>query len=217
MIRWLASAIPVYPRRAVRVARLIRRVIWSSGSMKSSVVSIPIGAVAVLLILSIATTGVFASGSNSKWASEIVWGSGVQWQMIAPPGQGSAIPTEPLYVVAPQTSTPQSPADNNHLPGVAHDHVVAPPPRNSGAYNANWHVYVVLCTQSGISAGACIPDMVTFPGPGGPGTGPTLPLAISINGAALTSDAPIQSGVASGQAMLFDSGINFICLIVPLN
>jgi hypothetical protein len=185
--------------------------------MKKPLFSVSTVAIATILVLSLATTSAFASGSNSKWAAEIVWGDNVQWQMIAPPGHGSANPAEPLYIVAPQTSTPQSPANNDHLPGVAHDHVVAPPPHNSGDYNANWHVFVVLCTSSGITAGTCSPDWVAFPGPGGPGTGPTLPLAISINGAPLTSDAAIDAGVTGGQATLSDSGIYFICLIVPLH
>jgi hypothetical protein len=159
--------------------------------------------IAVSLVLSFAPSTVFANSSNSKWASEIVWGNNVEWQMVAPPGHGSAVPAEPLYVVAPQTNNPQSPANNDHLPGVAHDHVLAPPPHNRGGFNANWEVYLVLCVSISCTA-------VNEPGLGG------APLALSYNGAPLTNDAAIQAGVASGALVLLDSGIHFICAVAPI-
>lgn len=182
--------------------------------MKKTIASLSILAI---LLLTLPATNVLASGSSSKWAAELVWGNNMEWQMLAPPGHGSAKPAEPLYIVAPQTSTPQSPTNNDHLPGVAHDHVVSVPPHNSGEYNANWRVFVALCTPTAISAGTCTPDWETFPGPGGPGTGPTLPLAQAVNGGSLTSDAAIDAAVNGGQIALVDAGITFICLIVPLH
>jgi hypothetical protein len=181
---------------------------------KYSIRSIAIPTVALFLIV-LMLGGIHANAnmSSSPWAAEVMWGNGTLWQMMAPPGQGSNNPAEPLYIVAPQTSTPQAPADNNHLPGVAHDHVISVPPGNRGTYNANWHVYVVLCTSAAITAGTCMPDWETFPGPNGPGTGPTLPLAQSIYGQSITSDSVILSGLSSGAVVLHDAGINFVCVV----
>jgi hypothetical protein len=162
--------------------------------------------IAVSLVLSFAPSTVFANSSNSKWASEIMWGNNVEWQMVAPPGHGSAVPAEPLYIVAPQTSNPQSPANNDHLPGVAHDHVLAPPPHNKGGFNANWEVYVVLCVSSACTA-VIEPAGSALAG---------APLALTYNGAPLTNDGAIQAGVASGALVLVDSGIHFICAVAPI-
>ncbi len=154
--------------------------------------------------------------ATSPFNAEIVWGNNQLWQMVTPPGHGSAKPAQELYIVAPQTSTPQSPANNDHIPGVAHDHVLAPPPANKGEYNPNWEVYLVLCTQSAISHGTCTPVMSTFPGPGGPGTGPTLPLAYQVNGQPLTSDSAILSAENAGLVTAHDTGIEFLCIVHPL-
>ncbi len=171
--------------------------------------------IGIALLLSFAPALAYAS---SPYKAEIVWGNNVQWQMLVPPGQGTDSPKalEPLYIVAPQTSIPQSPADNDHIPGVAHDHVLAPPPQNGGTYNPNWEVYLVLCTEPAIAAGTCTPDFVAFPGPGGPGTGPTLPLAYHVNGQQITSDATIDAAVASGLVVLHDTGTTLLCLVQPL-
>ncbi len=167
------------------------------------------------LLLSLTPLAAFAS---SPYSAELVWGNNVEWQMYAPPGHGTDNPAalEPLYIVAPQTGTPQSSADNNHIPGVAHDHVLDPPPQNGGSYNPNWEVYVVLCTKPAIEAGTCSPVWSTFPGPEGPGTGPTLPLAYHVNGQPLESDTAVQSALASGLVVLHDTGTSFICLVKPL-
>jgi hypothetical protein len=181
---------------------------------KHSARSIFVSTLALLaILLMLGAIHANANMSSSPWAAEKMWGDGTLWQMMAPLGQGSNIPAEPLYIVAPQTSTPQAPADNDHLPGVAHDHVISVPPGNRGAYNANWNVYVVLCTPDAIMAGTCVPDWETFPGPSGPGTGPTLPLAQSINGQSITSDSVILSGIGSGEVVLHDTGINFVCVV----
>jgi hypothetical protein len=181
---------------------------------KHSTRSIAVSTLALLaILLMLGAIHANADMSSSPWAAEVMWGDGTSWQMMAVPGAGSNIPAEPLYIVAPQTSTPQAPADNNHLPGVAHDHVISVPPDNHGTYNANWHVYVVLCTHSAILAGTCVPDWETFPGPAGPGTGPTLPLAQLIGGQSIASDSVILSGLGSSEVVLHDTGINFVCLV----
>jgi hypothetical protein len=179
--------------------------------MKKTAISV-IGIALLLAVLPMATV------ASSPYNAEIVWGNNVEWQMLAPPGPGTSNSwaIEPLYIVAPQTANPQSTADNNHIPGVAHDHVLAPPPGNGGTYNPNWEVYLVLCTPPAIVAGTCNPVFSTFPGPGGPGTGPTLPLAYHVNGQPLTSDAAIDSALASGLVVLHDTGIHFICIVQAL-
>jgi len=144
--------------------------------------------------------------ATSPWNAELVWGNDTVWQMVAPPGQGthSNTPLEPLYIVAPQTATPQSPANNDHLPGVAHDHTLAPAPHNKGDYNPNWEVYVVVCVTG--CTGVVQPAGSALPG---------VNLAQTNNGAQLTNDAAIQAGVASGNLALIDSGIHFICIVQP--
>ena len=159
------------------------------------------GIAALLLTIAPATT--FAT---SPYVSEIVWGNNISWQMYTPPGHGTGNPSalEPLYIVAPQTGTPQSPSSNDHIPGVAHDHVLAPPPANKGDYNPNWEVYLVGC------ASGCTSVIVDLTSVGGPSS---FPLALSYNGAPLTSDAAIGAGVASHSLFLVDTGIHFICLV----
>ncbi len=169
--------------------------------MKIAVLSL----IGIALLLSIAPAATFAT---SPYTSEIVWGNNVEWQMVAPPGLGTshAATLEPLYVVAPQTSTPQSPADNDHLPGIAHDHVLAPPPANKGGYNPNWEVYIVMCLNhcTGVSlAGTFLSGL--------PGT-----LVQTYNGQELTNNAIIQAGIANGDLLAIDSGIHFICIVQPL-
>lgn len=167
---------------------------------------------ASLLILVPATA--HADMTSSPWAAEQMWGNNTLWQMMAPPANVanvSSVPPEELYIVAPQTSDPQSPPTNDHIPGVAHDHVITVPPHNHWTFNAIWHVYVVLCTPAAIAASVCTPTFEAFPGPGGPGTGPTLPLAEMVNGQPLESNAAIQSALQTGAVHLIDTGTVFVC------
>ncbi len=172
--------------------------------MKTAVLSL----IGIALLLSIAPTAIFAT---SPWTAEIVWANNMQWQMLAPPGHGTgnSWAVEPLYIVAPQTSTPQSPTDNDHIPGVAHDHVVAPPPKNQGGYDPNWEVLLVGCASS-----SCTSVIVDLSAVGGPSQ---FPLALSYNGQPLTNDGTIESGIANGALFTVDTGIHFICILVPLN
>lgn len=173
--------------------------------MKTAVLSL----IGIALLLSIAPATTFAT---SPWTSELVWGNGTVYQMLAPPGHGSQNTgnLEPLYIVAPQTSTPQSPANNDHLPGVAHDHVLDPQSAGHSNYNPNWEVYLVGCAPE---SGACTFVMVDLTAVGGPSS---FPLALSFNGHALTSDSAIEAGVAAHALFEVDSGIHFICIVVAV-
>lgn len=169
-----------------------------------------VSTIGLLLILCLPSLTVAASSSNSKWAADLMWGNNTLWQMLAPPGQGTAAsgrsnnPAENLYFVAPQTATPQTPANNNKLPGIAFDHVISIPPHNQGAYNGNWHVYIVACASS-----ACTGPIVTLP------NGHTITFAQSVNGVHIESDAVINAGLSSGALHLLDTGVVFVCPVSP--
>ena len=56
---------------------------------------------------------------------------------------------QPFYVLAPQTGTAQG-----QTPGFFHDHVIATAP-SEGGFTPFLHGYFVVCSQEGISTGAC--------------------------------------------------------------
>ncbi len=94
-------------------------------------IAILLASIAILLVL--VAIPVSADMTSGPWAAEQMWCNGTLWQMIAPPADVANANThaqEALYVVAPQTSTPQASAANDHLPGVAHDHVISCPDGN---------------------------------------------------------------------------------------
>ena len=163
----------------------------------------------ILLVTASVPLAVYANMSNSPWAAELMWGNNVEWQMIAPPasvGNAANQAQEPLYVIAPQDlSNPQATANNDHLPGVAHDHVISVPPGNQGTFSAVWHVYVVGCKPAAILAGFCTPYPETFP------NGKVVPLARFINGGNIESESVIDSALANGYIFLIDTGIVFLC------
>ncbi len=152
---------------------------------------------------------VSADMSNSPWAAEQMWGNGTLWQMMAPPanvGNAASQSQEPLYIIAPQDlGNPQAPASNDHLPGVAHDHVISVPPNNHGTYSAVRHVYVVGCKPTAITSGNCTPYPETFP------NGHVVPLARFIDGSNIKSDSVINSALANGYIFLIDTGVVFLC------
>ena len=160
-------------------------------------------------ILLLVPATVSAEMSSSPWAAEMMWGNGTLWQMMAPPGgvaNASQGAQEPLYIIAPQDlSNPQAPANNDHLPGVAHDHVISVPPGNHGRYSAVWHVYVVGCTSPAVLAGICTSYSETFP------NGHVVPLARLINGGNIESESVIDSALANGYIFLIDTGVVFLC------
>ena len=142
-------------------------------------------------------------------ARELLWANGAQFTFTAPiqplwVANDNANP--PLYVLAPQTSTPQGINPFNH------DHVVNDiPSQNHGDYNVRVHGFFVFCSAEGISSGACVPTMTLFPGQG------LVPLAKTVNGQMLTSVAPIDSAASSGLLVLVDTGAVIVITINPSN
>ena len=94
---------------------------------------------------------------------EKVWVDGDQFKMTFV--DLNPTPSNPsdvnFYVLAPQTGTPQG-----SVP-FFHDHVTAntrPHDENHGDLNVNYHGVFVACSAQGISSGACVPTMTSFPG-----------------------------------------------------
>jgi len=117
------------------------------------------------------TNSVTAIRHVSCW--EYVWFDGVHVRMTFPQA-GDPMPTvpnaktQPFYVVAPQTDTPQG-----DVPAFVHDHTIATAP-GSGAWTPFMHGYYVICSPEGISTGACEYSLRTIPGGG------SIPLAVSV-------------------------------------
>jgi hypothetical protein len=101
--------------------------------------------------------------------------------------------TQPFYVVAPQTDTPQG-----DVPGFVHDHTIAAAPGSPG-WTPLLHGYYVICSQEGISSGACEYSLRTIPGG-------SIPLALSVNGQPLTTAATIEAGIDAGLLVAVDTG-----------
>jgi len=129
---------------------------------------------------------------------ETVWVNDTQvhmtfWARNTPfPGAVPADKMEALYVLAPQTDTPQ---------GIwpLHDHVVGALPGQTG-FSVILHGYFVMCSAAGLTSGDCVPTMTPIPGFG------TVPFAKSVDGDALTSSAAIESAAQAGFVDLFDTG-----------
>jgi hypothetical protein len=141
---------------------------------------------------------------------ELVWVNGVQVRMVFPqagqpyPGVTPGDKVENFYVMAPQTGTPQG-----TLPFL-HDHTVTErSSRNHGAYSGIVHGYFVLCSEQGITSGACVPYMAVVEGLG------TLPLAKTVNGQSLTSVEPIEAAANAAFITLIDTGATFLGVIKP--
>jgi hypothetical protein len=138
---------------------------------------------------------------------EPIWVAGEEVRMTFPhagnplPGGGSPEVMD-FYVIAPQTDEPQA-----TLPFV-HDHTVAASPGELG-YSVLLHGYLVLCSDEGLTSGACEAMVVEYPGFG------TLPLATTVNGEELTSAETIDSALDAGLVVLLDSGVEFIGIINP--
>jgi len=140
---------------------------------------------------------------------ELIWVDGDEVTMTFPHagdpvggGRGNrSTDVMTFYVVAPQTETPQA-----TLPFV-HDHVVPAMPGEPG-YSPYLEGYLVLCSEEGLTSGACEATFVEF-------AGATLPLATSINGEALTSVEPIESAVDEGLVVLLLGGPAFLGTISP--
>jgi hypothetical protein len=140
---------------------------------------------------------------------EMVWADGVQLRMtfanLRYAGSTPGDRVDNLYVMAPQTDTPQGTA-----PSFLHDHVVGDvPPQNHGDYRVHLHAYFVFCSAEGMASGGCVPTMTSIQGMG------TVPLARTVNGQMLTSVEPIESAANSGLITLIDTGAVIVATINP--
>jgi hypothetical protein len=181
------------------VPRSIRRMAAAVGiALATSTTMTATGSVAHAAGL---TNCVTAIRHVSCW--EYVWLDGVQVRMTFPQA-GDPMPTvpnaktQPFYVIAPQTDTPQG-----DVPAFVHDHTIAAAP-GSGGWTPFMHGYYVICSAEGISTGACDYSLRTIPGDG------SLPLALSVNGEPLTSAATIEAAIDAGLVVAIDTGAVFI-------
>lgn len=141
-------------------------------------------------------------GSDRAGCWEDVWAAGDEYRMTFATGcctqfKGD-IPADldDFYVIAPQDDPPQS-LDA----AFRHDHVVRDIPRqNGGAYSVRLHGLFVICTESGITSGACVFEMNS------PAPGLTLPFAKTVNGQSLTSAERIERAAEAGLVTFVDTG-----------
>jgi len=141
---------------------------------------------------------------------EKVWVDGVQFKMtfIDLNPQAHSASDVNFYVLAPQTDRIQG---FNPVPFL-HDHVTSetrPQEASHGDFDLHYHGFFVFCSAQGISSGACVPTMTSFPGQG------LVPFAKTVNGQTLTSVAPIESGASSGLLVLVDTGAVIVITINP--
>lgn len=134
---------------------------------------------------------------------ENVWVDGVEYRMTFFGGAkqfNGNVPTENLgefYVIGPQTDMPQS-LDHPFM----HDHVVAAVPRqNGGEYTPIYQGILVLCSELGLTSGACVATFSTPPGGSGP-----IPLATTVNGQPLTSAEAVEAAATAGLVTLVPAG-----------
>ncbi len=203
--------------------------------MKSDFTS-PLRLAEIAIIASIlaaaALVPVQADATASHNFGELTWGNNNLWALIAPPSPlpmpSSLRAVDPFYELAPQVPSagfPASPQSSacEHLgivPGsnttpCSHDHVIPVPPDNIGAFNANWHVFLVLCASA-----KCTPELVS--GTLFSGQSVTLNLAQSVTLPGSTTPTPltsvslIQAAIASGAVTALDTHVVFICAIAPV-
>jgi hypothetical protein len=131
---------------------------------------------------------------------ELVWSDGAEYRMVFSNQHfRGATPKEldPFYVLAPQTDAPQGYPPNTF----PHDHVVrAIPAGNQGTYSTTLQGFFVICSEAGITSGACVPVFTSVGGPD------QLPLAKTVNGQPLTSTEAIESAADAGQLVLINLG-----------
>jgi len=127
---------------------------------------------------------------------ELVWVDGVEVRMTFANTQFHGnVPSDNLgvfYVVGPQSDMPQS-----WEAGFVHDHTTSATPRqNQGTYSVHLRGILVLCSEVGITSGACVPTISE----GG------APMATTVNGQMLTSVETIEAAADAGLVILFDTG-----------
>ncbi|HYM40831.1 MAG TPA: hypothetical protein VEY12_11955 [Thermoplasmata archaeon] len=165
-----------------------------------------VGAILVALAL-VALCLVTAMPARAAAATEEAWGDGQVWLMIhGPTNPSNAISHRDLYLVAPQTATPQGSA--NEPIGVVHDHVLSMPSDGHGEYTANWDVVIAFCNPH---SSACVVGSESCPS-----FANGLCLAKSVNGQALTSVAAIEAAASVHDVILVEPGGSFVCTVVPL-
>src|SRR5256712_13274443 len=178
---------------------------YSRNTTRIRIVIITVAALTLVLAaapLARADTTALPTALGGQVARELLWANGAQFTFTAPlhplwVATDNANP--PFYVLAPQTSTPQGTNPFNH------DHVINDiPSQNQGDYNVRVHGFFVFCSAQGISSGACVPTMTSFPGQG------LVPFAKTVNGHRLTSADRIESAANSGLVTLIDTGAVFI-------
>jgi len=131
---------------------------------------------------------------------ENVWSGDAEYRMtFSHVGFTGATPhdLDPLYVLAPQTDTPQGAPPATF----GHDHVVrAIPAQNHGTYSTKLQGFFVFCSGQGIVTGACVPTWTFIGGPD------PVPFATTVDGQGLTSTEAIEAAAAAGDVALVDLG-----------
>ena len=141
--------------------------------------------------------------------SEPVWVNGQQIIMTFPQDGHPVhkVPSakqQPFYIVGPQTATAQG-----QSPGFFHDHVIATAP-GEGGFTPFLHGYFVVCSQQGISTGACTFNWETPPGASTP-----IQLTQSVTGYDLRFAADIQAAANAGLVVLVDTTAVLIGTVGP--
>ncbi len=166
------------------------------------------GLAAVLTALAlVALCLVTAMPARAAAATEEAWGDGQVWLMIhGPTNPSNGVSHRDLYVVAPQTGTPQGSADEPI--GVVHDHVLSIPSDAHGQYTAIWDVVIVFCNPH---SSGCVSGTSSCPS-----FAHGLCLAQTVNGQSLTSEAAIDAAAGAGAVIPVEPGDSFVCPVVPL-
>ncbi len=169
------------------------------------------GAVGVAAVLTatalVALCLAAAMPARADVATEAAWGDGQVWLMIhGPTNPSNGISHRDLYIVAPQTDTPQGSASEPI--GVVHDHVLSVPSDGHGQYTAIWDVVVVFCNPHSSACVAGTSSCPTF--------AHGLCLAQTVNGQALTSQSAIDAAASTGALIVVEPGDSFVCPVVPL-
>jgi len=166
------------------------------------------GVAAVLTAMAlVALCLVTAMPARADVATDLAWGDGQVWLMVhGPSNPSNAVSHRDLYIVAPQTATPQG--SSSEPIGVVHDHVLSIPEDAGGQYTAIWDVVIVFCNPH---SSVCVAGSASCPV-----FAHGLCLAKTVNGQALTSDGAIDAAAAAGAVILVEPGDSFVCPVVPL-
>ncbi len=166
------------------------------------------GVVALLAAVALVTLCVASAvPARADVATDLAWADGQVWLMIhGPTNPSNGMSHRDLYIVAPQTDTPQGSAAEPV--GVVHDHVLSMPSDGHGQYTAIWDVVIVFCNPH---SSACVPGTASCPT-----FAHGLCLAQTVNGQPLTSDSAIGAAASAGAVILVEPGDSFVCPVVPL-